>query len=119
MNTVLDTDLKLSVFGKGKVRDTYVTGNHLLMIATDRISAFDFVLPTAIPDKGAVLNQISVFWFGKTYHIVPNHLVESVESHRALAKYTIGKKPLPEWLLGRSMVAVSYTHLTLPTTERV
>jgi len=106
LNTVLDTALKLPVFGKGKVRDTYLTGNNLLMIATDRISAFDVVLPTAIPDKGTVLNQISVFWFGKTYHIMHNHLVESVESPRALAKYTIGKRPLPEWLLGRSMVVL-------------
>jgi phosphoribosylaminoimidazole-succinocarboxamide synthase len=106
LNTVLDTALKLPVFGKGKVRDTYLTGNNLLMVATDRISAFDFVLPTAIPDKGTVLNQISVFWFGKTYHIVHNHLVESVESHRALAKYTLGKRPLPEWLMGRSMVVL-------------
>ena len=106
MNTVLDTALKLPVFGKGKVRDTYLTGNNLLMIATDRISAFDFVLPTGIPDKGTVLNQISVFWFGKTYHIVHNHLVESVESRRALAKYTVGKSPLPEWLMGRSMVVL-------------
>ena len=106
MNTVLDTALKLPVFGKGKVRDTYLTGNNLLMIATDRISAFDVVLPTGIPDKGIVLNQISVFWFGKTFHIVHNHLVESVESHRALGKYTIGKRPLPEWLMGRSMVVL-------------
>ncbi|MCX5996786.1 MAG: phosphoribosylaminoimidazolesuccinocarboxamide synthase [Chloroflexi bacterium] len=106
MNTILDTALKLPVFGKGKVRDTYITGNHLLMIATDRISAFDVVLPTGIPDKGIVLNQLSVFWFGKTYHIVHNHLVESVESRRALSKYTIGKMPLPEWLRGRSMVVL-------------
>ena len=106
MNTVLDTALRLPIFGKGKVRDTYLTGDNLLMIATDRISAFDVVLPTAIPDKGTVLNQISVFWFGKTYHIVHNHLVESVESRRALAKYTIGKRPLPEWLMGRSMVVL-------------
>ena len=106
MNTMLDTALRLPIFGKGKVRDTYLTGNNLLMIATDRISAFDVVLPTGIPDKGIVLNQISVFWFGKTYHIVHNHLVESVESPRALAKYTIGKRPLPEWLMGRSMVVL-------------
>ena len=106
MNTVLDTELKLPVFGKGKVRDTYITGNHLLMIATDRISAFDVVLPNGIPDKGTVLNQVSVFWFGKTYHIVPNHLVESVESRRALGGYATGKRPLPEWLMGRSMVVL-------------
>lgn len=106
MNTVLDTALKLPVFGKGKVRDTYVTGENLLMVATDRISAFDAVLPNGIPDKGIVLNQISVFWFGKTYDIVGNHLVESVESLRALSKYTIGKRPLPQWLMGRSMVVL-------------
>ncbi len=106
MNIVLDTELRLPIFGKGKVRDTYITGNNLLMIATDRISAFDVVLPTGIPDKGTILNQLSVFWFGKTYHIVHNHLVESVESRRALAKYTIGKRPLPEWLMGRSMVVL-------------
>jgi len=106
LNTVLDTELKLPVFGKGKVRDTYITGNHLLMIATDRISAFDVVLPTGIPDKGAVLNQVSAFWFARTYDIVPNHLVESVESRRALARYAIGKRPLPEWLMGRSMVVL-------------
>ncbi|MDA0734683.1 MAG: phosphoribosylaminoimidazolesuccinocarboxamide synthase [Chloroflexi bacterium] len=61
---------------RGKVRDTYsVDENTLLMIATDRISAFDVVLPTGIPGKGKVLNRISAFWFEKTEHIVPNHLI--------------------------------------------
>jgi len=61
---------------RGKVRDTHDIGDELLlMIATDRISAFDVVLPTTIPDKGAVLCQLSAFWFDKTKHIVPNHLV--------------------------------------------
>ena len=61
---------------RGKVRDTYDLGEgRLLMVATDRISAFDVVLPSGIPDKGQVLNRISAFWFGKTAHIVPNHLV--------------------------------------------
>ena len=61
---------------RGKVRDTYdLGGGRLLMVATDRISAFDVVLPTGIPDKGLVLNRISAFWFGKTAHIVPNHLI--------------------------------------------
>ncbi len=60
---------------RGKVRDTYDLGNGLLlMVATDRISAFDVVLPTGIPDKGLVLNQISAFWFDRTAHLVPNHL---------------------------------------------
>ena len=61
---------------RGKVRDTYDLGEgRLLMVATDRISAFDVVLPGGIPDKGQVLNRISAFWFGKTGHIVPNHLI--------------------------------------------
>ena len=61
---------------RGKVRDTYDLGDGLLlMVATDRISAFDVVLPTGIPEKGAVLCQISAFWFDRTAHIVPNHFV--------------------------------------------
>ena len=61
---------------RGKVRDTYqLTDDLLLMVATDRISAFDVVLPNGIPDKGAALNRMSAFWFGLTDHIVPNHLV--------------------------------------------
>ena len=61
----------------GKVRDTHHAGNGLLlMVSTDRISAYDVVLPNAIPGKGAVLNQISAFWFAQTEHIVPNHLVQ-------------------------------------------
>jgi phosphoribosylaminoimidazole-succinocarboxamide synthase len=61
---------------RGKVRDTYaVDDNTLLMVATDRISAFDVVLPNGIPNKGLVLNRISAFWFEKSAHIVPNHLI--------------------------------------------
>ena len=61
---------------RGKVRDTYqLTDDLLLMVATDRISAFDVVLPNGIPDKGAALNRMSAFWFALTDHIVPNHLV--------------------------------------------
>src|SRR5579884_2192073 len=62
---------------RGKVRDIYDLGDRLLLVATDRISAFDVVLPTAIPDKGAVLTQLSAFWFGKTRSIVPNHLIST------------------------------------------
>lgn len=106
MTVVLDTSLKLPVFVKGKVRDTYKIGDKLLIIATDRISAFDVVLSKGIPDKGIVLNQLSAFWFARTYHIVHNHMIESVESKRALNKYTPSHKPLPEMVLGRSMVVV-------------
>jgi phosphoribosylaminoimidazole-succinocarboxamide synthase len=106
LTTVFDTDLKLPLFGKGKVRDTYIAGDKLLIVATDRISAFDSVLPTAIPDKGIVLNQISAFWFGKTYHVVHNHMIESIESNRALLKYAQGRRPLPQMLMGRSMAVL-------------
>ena len=66
---------------RGKVRDTYqLTDDLLLMVATDRISAFDVVLPNGIPDKGAALNGMSAFWFERTEHIVPNHLVALADS---------------------------------------
>jgi phosphoribosylaminoimidazole-succinocarboxamide synthase len=60
---------------RGKVRDIYTFDGQLLIVATDRISAFDVVLPTPIPDKGRILNRMSVFWFERTRHIVPNHLL--------------------------------------------
>ncbi|HXJ48110.1 MAG TPA: phosphoribosylaminoimidazolesuccinocarboxamide synthase, partial [Candidatus Acidoferrum sp.] len=73
---VMDTDLPLKLFSRGKVRDTYELGpDQLLMVATDRISAFDYVLATGIPHKGRVLSQISLFWFDFLADIVPNHLV--------------------------------------------
>src|SRR5205807_8697905 len=65
----------LAVFRRGKVRDTFELDDRtLLMVATDRISAFDVVLPTPIPDKGAVLTQMSRWWFARTADVVPNHL---------------------------------------------
>jgi len=71
---------------RGKVRDTYqLNDDLLLMVATDRISAFDVVLPNGIPDKGAALNGMSAFWFGLTEHIVPNHLVALADSPEAAA----------------------------------
>ena len=70
---------------RGKVRDTYDLGDGLLlMIATDRISAFDVVLPNGIPQKGLVLSQLSAFWFHKTQHIVPNHLIALADQTDAL-----------------------------------
>jgi phosphoribosylaminoimidazole-succinocarboxamide synthase len=65
----------LSLVRQGKVRDIFDTGEALLMLTTDRLSAFDVVLPDMIPDKGKVLNQISVFWFEKMKSIVPNHII--------------------------------------------
>jgi phosphoribosylaminoimidazole-succinocarboxamide synthase len=72
---VLQTSLPLPLFGRGKVRDTYDLGDRLLMVASDRISAFDAILPNGIPDKGRVLTLLSAFWFGRTAEIIPNHLL--------------------------------------------
>ena len=72
---LIDTNLP-NLLHKGKVRDTYPLGNdRLLMVATDRISAFDVVLPTGIPEKGLVLNRMSAFWFRETQHLIPNHFL--------------------------------------------
>ena len=74
--TILTTDIPgLPKFIQGKVRDVYDLGDALLIVATDRISAFDVILPTGIPDKGRVLTALSRFWFEKTQHVVPNHLI--------------------------------------------
>lgn len=71
--------------GSGKVRELYALGDdRLLLVATDRISTFDVVLPTAIPDKGRVLTGLSAFWFARTRHIVPNHLLAVREDGRSL-----------------------------------
>jgi len=64
----------LPLFARGKVRDTYDLGDELLIVATDRLSAFDVVLPTPIPQKGWVLTQMSLYWFRRMGHLVPNHL---------------------------------------------
>jgi len=73
---VYETELKeVPLFKKGKVRDLYDLGKNLLIVATDRISSFDFVLPTPIPDKGKILTQISKFWFSFSKEIIPNHLI--------------------------------------------
>ncbi len=75
-NVVLRTDFKTLILkGRGKVRDIYDLGDQLLIVATDRISAFDVVMPNPIPDKGRVLTQLSKFWFDMTKRIVPNHLI--------------------------------------------
>jgi len=77
-NLCTQTDLGgLKLLGRGKVRDLYEVGDRLLLIATDRISAFDVVLPTPIPMKGAVLTQLSRFWFDQVRDLVPNHLIST------------------------------------------
>lgn len=97
---VVDTTLEgLTPFRRGKVRDLYEVGEHLLIVATDRISAFDYVLATGIPDKGAVLNQLSAFWFGLTAEIVPNHVVATDP-----AEYPEPARRHAALLRGRSML---------------
>ena len=84
MGTIKESSLPNLIY-RGKVRDTHDLGdNKYLMVATDRISVFDVVLPTAIADKGTVLNQISSFWFSKTSDIVPNHLINLAEDQPEL-----------------------------------
>lgn len=101
MELILETNLP-NLYYRGKVRDLYLLGDDLLIVATDRISAFDVVLPSGIPSKGLVLNQLSAFWFQKTGHIVPNHLIRVVDDVDWLnATYGIS---FPPYIAHRSMV---------------
>jgi phosphoribosylaminoimidazole-succinocarboxamide synthase len=93
METVTHTDLKLPLIHRGKVRDVYSFGENILMVATDRVSAFDVVFNEGVPYKGAVLNSLSAFWFGKTGGIIDNHMIT-----------TEMPEGLPSYLKGRSMV---------------
>ena len=105
-SVLLATELPLPPFIRGKVRDTYQLGSQLLIVASDRISAFDVVLPCGIPDKGRVLNQLSAFWFAKTAHLIANHLLEVVNDTSQLDAYLNAAErfPYPDYLKGRSMV---------------
>jgi phosphoribosylaminoimidazole-succinocarboxamide synthase len=85
---IAQTDFpSLKLRGRGKVRDIYDLGDRLLIVATDRLSAFDVVLPTPIPDKGRVLTQLSLFWFEKLADIVPHHLISTNDFTGELAPY--------------------------------
>ncbi len=97
---LLETDLAgLTLYARGKVRDLYTVGEHLLLVATDRISAFDHVLGSGIPGKGKVLTGLSLFWFDLLRPIVPNHLVTA-----EVAAYPPGLQPYADDLRGRSML---------------
>jgi phosphoribosylaminoimidazole-succinocarboxamide synthase len=119
-HVLLDTKLDgLSLVRRGKVRDVYAAGEHLIMVATDRISAFDYVLGSGIPDKGRVLNQLSAFWFGRTGRISKNHLIstnvnEYPESARRFAAQLEGRSslvrrtnPLPVECVARGYISGS------------
>ena len=90
--------IDLPLYHRGKVRDVYDLGENLLLVASDRISAFDYVLPNVIPDKGKVLNKLSLFWFELTKDIIPNHIVEA-----DLDKYPANLKKY-EYLRDRSVI---------------
>ena len=98
---------------QGKVRDLYDVGEHLLLVASDRISAFDYVLGSGIPDKGRVLTQLSAFWFARTAHIVPNHVVST-----DVADYPAVLAPFHDQLRGRSMLVRKTTPLPVECVAR-
>ncbi|MCI0532034.1 MAG: phosphoribosylaminoimidazolesuccinocarboxamide synthase [candidate division Zixibacteria bacterium] len=97
---LMQTDIgEYKLFAKGKVRDVYDLDDKLLIIATDRISAFDIILPNGIPGKGRILNQMSVFWFNFVSSIVPTHFITS-----DLSKYPSNLQKYKSILEGRSML---------------
>jgi phosphoribosylaminoimidazole-succinocarboxamide synthase len=99
-STVSETTLEgMRLLQRGKVRDIYDLGDSLLMVATDRISAFDVVMPEPVPDKGKILNQISLFWFNRMASIVPNHVISG-----RVEDFPETCQPYAEILRGRSML---------------
>jgi phosphoribosylaminoimidazole-succinocarboxamide synthase len=97
---VLDTNFPdLHLHGRGKVRDIYRVDDHLLLVATDRISAFDYVLGSGIPDKGKVLTQLSAFWFERMGDLVPHHVIAT-----DVTQFPAALQPYATILRGRSML---------------
>jgi len=89
----------MTLASTGKVRDIYAFDSHLLIVATDRISAFDFIMPNPVPGKGEVLTRMSAFWFGKMADIIPNHVVSTNPD-----EYPAVCAPYRDLLRGRSML---------------
>jgi len=125
MSVLLETKLPLPLFRRGKVRDVYESGDKLLIVSTDRISAFDVVLPCGIPDKGKVLNQLSAFWFEKTAHILPNHLSKVIDSSDSVGVVlnelrNLSSQPgeLPDSLIGRSMLVAKAERIPIECVVR-
>ncbi len=99
-SVLLETNLEgVERIGRGKVRDVYAAGDRLLIVATDRISAFDYILPTGIPEKGRVLTQLSVFWFGFLRDVTPTHFLTA-----DVAEYPEPLRAQRSQLEGRSML---------------
>ncbi|MCX5820647.1 MAG: phosphoribosylaminoimidazolesuccinocarboxamide synthase [Deltaproteobacteria bacterium] len=97
---IMKTDFQgMTIASMGKVRDIYTFDSHLLIVATDRISAFDFIMPNPVPGKGEVLTRMSAFWFGKMMDILPNHLVSTDPD-----SFPAACAPYRDLLRGRSML---------------
>ena len=100
MAPLFETNLSgIPLLARGKVRDVYAAGDHLVIVATDRLSAFDYVLQTPIPDKGRVLTQLTIFWLDLLRDVVPNHLVSA-----DVNDYPAEFRPFRDQLEGRSML---------------
>src|SRR5260370_14742460 len=98
MRVVRETNFAgISPVARGKVRDIYDADDKLLIVATDRLSAFDVIMPTPIPDKGRVLTQLSLFWFKLLHDVIPNHVLGATEFPAAFDAYR-------DELAGRSML---------------
>jgi phosphoribosylaminoimidazole-succinocarboxamide synthase len=111
---LLETQLDgLSLVRRGKVRDVYAVDDAVILVATDRISAFDYVLGSGIPDKGRVLNQLSAFWFARTGNIVPNHLIAT-----DVSDYPAAARRFAPQLEGRSMLCRATTPLPVECVAR-
>jgi phosphoribosylaminoimidazole-succinocarboxamide synthase len=99
-NVILNTELPgIQKHAQGKVRDVYYVDGRLLIVATDRISAFDYILPTGIPDKGRVLTQLSIFWFDFLKEVTPTHFLTA-----NVDEYPASLRPYADQLAGRSML---------------
>ena len=108
------TDFKsLTLKGRGKVRDIYDYGDRLLIVATDRVSAFDVVMPNPIPDKGAVLTQLSKFWFDRTHGIISNHVIST-----EVKDFPEDCRPYQDILKDRSMLVIKTDPLPLPNCRK-
>lgn len=111
---IRETDFsELNLLKRGKVRDMYDLGDSLLMVATDRLSAFDVVMPDPIPDKGIILTQISLFWFEQMKPLIDNHLISS-----AVEDFPESCRPYADSLRGRSMLIKKATPLTIECVVR-
>src|SRR5215468_9642863 len=112
MKVIRETNFAgIAPMARGKVRDIYDLGDRLLLVATDRLSAFDVVMPTPIPDKGRVLTQLSLFWFDLLKDILPNHVISATEFPAPFDKYR-------DDLAGRSMVVKKTNPLPIECVAR-